>query len=82
MCLDSAKYLLDVVEMLIEGLAINQDVIKTKEDMEQMRSDVIKDAISIKGRTSRTKAMDKIIEFKQALRYFQCKVFPLGGQPQ
>ena len=50
---------------------INQDVIKTKEDMEQMRSDVIKDAISIKGRTSRTKAMDKIIEFKQALRYFQ-----------
>ena len=42
---------------------INQDVIKTKEDMEQMRSDVIKDAISIKGRTSRTKAMDKIIEF-------------------
>ena len=28
MCLDSAKYLLDVVEMLIEGLAVNQDVIK------------------------------------------------------
>ena len=50
---------------------INQDVIKTKEDMEQMRSDIIKDGISIKGRTSRTKAMNNIIEFKQALRYFQ-----------
>ena len=45
---------------------INQDVIKTKEDMEQMRSDIIKDGISIKGRTSRTKAMNNIIEFKQA----------------
>ena len=61
--------------LMIESEAIaekiNQDIIKSKEDMEQMRSDVIKDGISIKGRTSRTKAMDKIIEFKQSLKYFQ-----------
>ena len=65
---------------------INQDVIKTKEDMEQMRSDVIKDAISIKGRTSRTKAMNNIIEFKQALRYFQsdadCGLIPANQGTQ
>ena len=48
-----------------------QDVIRSKEEIKEMRSDIIKDGISAKGRAMFAKTRDNIIEFKQSLKYFQ-----------
>ena len=59
---------------------IKRDFIKSKDDIDKLKSYMIKEAVGIKGRTNQQLALNSITEFQQSLRYFKsdidCGIIP------